>query len=111
MSELLPDETVTWKQKWLEALRSDRYAQGTGTLRFNDNFCCLGVLCDVLDSENWERMPSGTYATKVHEGDNLLPAHIAKVAGLDRSKQWELANLNDRGKSFAEIADYIEEKL
>lgn len=107
----IPDDPKNWKQKWLEALRSGRYAQGTGSLRYDECFCCLGVLCDVLDPENWDRMPSGAYALKVHEGQNLLPQHIARVVGLDSLQQWELANLNDRRKSFAEIADYIEEKL
>jgi hypothetical protein len=45
---------VELKNKWVTKLRSDEYAQGTGELRnWNDKFCCLGVLCDVMDKDNW----------------------------------------------------------
>lgn len=39
------------KDKWLDALKSGRYTQGTGRLRRIDNgrltYCCLGVLGEV----------------------------------------------------------------
>lgn len=36
------------KKRWVAALRSGDYKQGTGALRNADNkFCCLGVLCDL----------------------------------------------------------------
>lgn len=39
-------------EKWLEALRSGEYQQGTGLLRSEDDkYCCLGVLCDVAEKE------------------------------------------------------------
>ena len=41
------------------ALRSGRYTQGQGCLRFSlsegeDVFCCLGVLCDITNTP-WKR--------------------------------------------------------
>lgn len=33
------------KQMWVDALPN--YKQGTGALRHDDEFCCLGVLCDL----------------------------------------------------------------
>lgn len=34
---------------WVPALRSGKYKQGRGQLRSaNDEFCCLGVACDLL---------------------------------------------------------------
>lgn len=40
------------KQRWIEALRSDEYAQGYGALRAGENcFCCLGVLCDIASKD------------------------------------------------------------
>lgn len=41
------------KELWVKALRSGDYKQGTGTLRDqNNNFCCLGVLCNIHAQEN-----------------------------------------------------------
>ena len=39
-----------------EALESDKYAQTTGMLRFDDEHCCLGVACDVMDPERWQQV-------------------------------------------------------
>ena len=36
------------RKLWIEALRSGEYEQGYGVLRdINDNYCCLGVACEV----------------------------------------------------------------
>ena len=34
--------------KWIEALRSGKYAQGKGALQTEDGYCCLGVACEVI---------------------------------------------------------------
>lgn len=40
------------KAKWTAALRSGTYTQGVGQLRDSaDNFCCLGVLCEIAVEE------------------------------------------------------------
>lgn len=44
MSPLLRPEV---KKLWMDALRSGRYSQGREALRRDDQFCCLGVLCDL----------------------------------------------------------------
>lgn len=38
---------VDLKVKWIDALLSGEFAQGTGRLRRGDSFCCLGVLCEI----------------------------------------------------------------
>jgi hypothetical protein len=43
------------KRKWVEALRSGKYEQASGKLRVGNKFCCLGVLCDLVDPEKWNR--------------------------------------------------------
>lgn len=49
---LLPKMKPEYKKRWLEALRSDKYEQGTGVLRTSsDEFCCLGVLCDIVKKD------------------------------------------------------------
>lgn len=43
------------KTKWLAALRSGDYAQGKHVLRTtSDQYCCIGVLCNVLDPNAWK---------------------------------------------------------
>lgn len=39
------------KAKWVAALRSGTYVQGKTRLRFNDEYCCLGVLCELAVGE------------------------------------------------------------
>jgi len=98
------------KQKWLEALRSGRYAQGQGILRnTNNEYCCLGVLCDLVAPLDW--VPDiGIYRMKGHSG--LLPAGIGIAAGLSVRGANKLIDLNDKDKkSFVEIANYIEANL
>ena len=45
------------KQKWVNALRSGEYEQGSEKLYSGRGYCCLGVLCDLYSKENglkWE---------------------------------------------------------
>lgn len=39
------------KQLWLVALRSGKYEQGKRFLRAGEQYCCLGVLCDLAATE------------------------------------------------------------
>jgi hypothetical protein len=99
------------KQKWVEALRSKKYKQGKSALRSTDNeFCCLGVLCDVIDPNVW-RNPENTKWTSNYEYlmcTRLLPYSIAQCQNLPQTQLEKLMNMNDDGKPFTEIADYIE---
>lgn len=119
------------KERWLEALRSGDYEQGTRTLRnANDHFCCLGVLCDLAEQEGvvtHEIAAPGRYAYTGAEAydewrsssTTTLPTAVAKWAGLDWNnpsviagdEERSLAGINDEGASFSEIADLIEEHL
>ena len=112
---------------WAEALRSGRYEQTTGQLAGGTQgvprFCCLGVLCDLHSSVTHHDWQGDTYLGE----DCLLPGMVAKWAGLcdgqilgDGSTTVEvrheggdttLADLNDKGVSFMDIADIIEEEL
>lgn len=47
------------KAKWIEALRSGKYKKGQAKLRSTKNeFCALGVLCDVIDPSKWVKPTS-----------------------------------------------------
>lgn len=87
---------MTLREKWIAALRSGEYVQTNGVLRNAQNgFCCLGVCADLIGEAGWER--------HAEWGDELIGEVI-----LDDCIQQDLAELNDNGKTFPEIADYIE---
>lgn len=97
-------------KRWVEALESGKYQQGKHRLKtgnqYGQYFCCLGVLreiepkfsragaaFDVLDSYQFNEyindiLPAGCY---LHQD--------------------ELANMNDTGGTFLEIAQHIRKKV
>lgn len=102
-----------YKASWLRALRSGQFKQGKQRFYADGNYCCLGVLCKI----------AGVPFT-VGPGDEGRPEW--RVAGNLGTLNFELRNefdipgevhqtlvqMNDLdNKSFAEIADWIEENL
>lgn len=102
------------KAKWLEALRSGKYDQGTGQLRDSRHcFCCLGVLCDVAAPEAWDddMWAYGKDEDRKEEVGNL-PFRFRLKTGITDTNERDLIRLNDQDKkSFAEIANWIEGNL
>ena len=39
---------------WIEALESNDYPKSRGYLRTADGYCCLGVICDVINPTGWK---------------------------------------------------------
>ena len=107
-----------WRRKWIEALRSGKYRQTTGTLRDRDGFCCLGVLCDISEKGKWVREEEDEcwYFEGLHHSDfATLPKPVQQLVGLrtisgriSKSEGHDLSLMNDAGCSFARIADIIE---
>ncbi len=95
------------KDKWVAALRSGEYRQGKYELYDRDeSFCCLGVLCAVagigIDA-------SGNSCVGVKKGGSGYDP-IRDLIG--REAVPVLMEMNDNeGKTFPEIADYIEANL
>lgn len=118
-----------WKQRWLEALRGGKYQQGHGGLRgyshtgkgrlpvINDaGYCCLGVLCDVVDPTKWAKddVQIGGYSHgPSHNTSYWFPGSaVAEEAGLSENAMHVLAAMNDtQTLSFEQIADWIEQNL
>jgi hypothetical protein len=99
--------TPELKQKWIDALRSGKYQQGRSALRTKDDrFCCLGVLCDIVDPSGWEPPAAGIYA---HLGHSGLPdsKFLGDVCGLYAGAAADLSKMNDSGYTFERIADNI----
>lgn len=110
------------KTLWVKALRSGKYKQGRGALRnTNNEFCCLGVLCDVARKEGVIGRPKkmkdeGLYAYGPIGNSGVLPTVVKEWAGLTGVNPYigpeAASNWNDaEKKSFDEIADLIEEYL
>ena len=104
------------KQAWLTALRSGNYQQGQGYLRQGDQYCCLGVLCDLYGKAvgpEWEG--SDQYGSdcvhSIHGSEVVLPVKIMIWAGLEDRNPLDLAAHNDNGSTFEELANIIEEGL
>lgn len=133
------------KDRWTAALRSGDYKQGQGALCAvqegqPDEFCCLGVLCDLAVKAGTIPQPALTDYTSYTStrcqfrkyGDPdaydtqtaLLPEVVVKWAGLDDQSpnvrvddgEESLTALNDvepgyGGRDFNGIADAIEASL
>lgn len=95
------------KAKWVAALRSDEYKQGRGCLRSEaDEFCCLGVLADILDHKGWRRERSRSAWSWRGGLLEILPEDVLNVW-----VQSVLTEVNDDGTPFSTIADWIEKNL
>lgn len=116
------------KDRWVKALRSGEYSQGKNVLRdHEDNFCCLGVLCNLhaeshpetaknAGGKNWQD------ATTYH-GNAALPPPLVwdwavkkgdptiNLPQFGESLEYHLAGFNDAHRSFKWIASYIERYL
>jgi hypothetical protein len=121
LGKLDPD----FKAKWVAALRSGDYQQGTGNLDYMGKFCCLGVACRLTDiptrrsSDDPLEMPSTAYLHEIETWWQSLPEDVNRiinpavyVGGVLR----RLSELNDGylfhpRMTFAEIADHIEAQL
>jgi hypothetical protein len=135
------------KGRWVSALRSDQYKQGTGSLEYHDRTgqaynCCLGVLCrlegvpgtfrpvkkgdpetdfivqginDLGKATKWASASdaSGRVAFHFGSGDwtGMPDSAWLHERGVDDVASGTLASMNDEGKPFEQIADFIEEHL
>lgn len=99
------------KRKWVEALRSGEYDQGQWRLcrvtSGGAKYCCLGVVYEVANGEDaWFSIPS---TSELRTGCGEMAAYFPP--GLSDADAWALIDLNDSGRSFDEIACWIEENL
>jgi hypothetical protein len=99
------------KRKWVEALRSGEYRQSRSLLRRGNAFCCLGVLCDLVANQVDGEWRHNDFVLGDSQVFGMPPEEVRTFAGMTRDAENFVANMNDGGKSFAEIADYIERHL
>jgi hypothetical protein len=121
------------KEAWIAALRGGDYRQGQNALRKSSNlypgdkdYCCLGVLCEISGTGEWDE--EGYYRVQrpmsglISRSKNFLPTALLNNLGLEFNNgkfcigekyskyniYFSLAELNDAGFTFNQIADVIE---
>jgi hypothetical protein len=117
-------------KRWIDALRSGEYRQGMGTLRKGNEYCCLGILAELIHGKDcWYKrgaqedgwtsaiycyIPVGGLAEILDFGE-MLDVMDAELVGLSSLysdlTQERLSHMNDSGCSFEKIADYLEAHL
>ena len=95
-------------ESWVEALRSGEYDQTCEQLRTEGGFCCLGVACDISRLSEWKKI-KGFF--EYDHSINVPPYTVQKWAGLTDPDIHHLIHMNDTGKTFYDIADYIEKEI
>lgn len=121
----LPKSLKKEAMDWMEALKSNKYKQGVGSLCSYDNkFCCLGVLSDLQGCEWVTKAGEEGFFPKVNghvlEDECYLSEELAnkfnmtsqgiivEVLDFKNERRYvSLASLNDRRIPFTLIADII----
>lgn len=122
------------KARWVAALRSGEYEQGTYKLNRDGKFCCVGVLCDLAVEDGaakWDAPHQATLGILDTDPTGERPRYaqtktlsefVARWAGIPGAEsempslvldgaKYSPYTLNDVMKlSFAQIADLIEEQ-
>jgi hypothetical protein len=97
------------KKEWLKALRSGKYRKTTGRLRRGTNrqdysYCCLGVLCNIINNRKWK---DNSYMSDLYG----LPGKIVEKCSISMEQEIHLSHLNDSTDTFAEVIDYINKNM
>lgn len=105
------------KTKWLKALRGRKYKQGIHAL--NDTkegtHCVLGVFCDLsteVFAKGINRFNQTIYYCDECPGiltSNTVPPMVKDAP--TSQQQIKITSMNDNGKTFKELADYIEKNF
>jgi hypothetical protein len=92
-------------ETWCEALESGKYKQGSGQLRDDDCFCCLGVLCDLSGAGKWD---GDKYVVGSLVEDSIPQQSVCKLIGLwSNTGEFTFADLPDNLQM--EIRDYYQD--
>lgn len=134
---MIKEATLTAQQKklldgWLELLRSGKYSQAREVLKMEEGHCCLGIAAEFILEIPYRHQESDGFVFQGVDGSYsvyaLLDDRQASFMGLNKeltqfetsyfydkngsvpdTRQIALAHMNDKGYSFADIADTVEE--
>jgi hypothetical protein len=104
------------KAAWTQALRSGHYKQARGHLFMRTatgpRYCANGVLYDLIatpEERSRHLTQGGVFGPNF--GPGYMPLEAYSQTGLSQTQEGLIASLNDCGKTFAEIADIIEQDI
>lgn len=102
------------KREWVKALRSGEYEQAQRAMCVWNGkkfaFCCLGVLADISVDGEWELSKGVRYEIRGSCSTSMPKHTLRNAVGLSEEDADVLANMNDDGKSFNQIAAHIERR-
>jgi len=114
------------RDQLVEALLSKKYRQHRGHLRKMPRgvkathggdrthkagaFCALGVLCDIMFPDQWGR-PDANGVCEMMGSRTYPPKAALRVSGLDGQSMRAVQAMNDDGKDFRAIAEWIKNNL
>jgi len=105
----------TLKRKWVKALRSGQYRQGKKVLCRStprgDYFCCLGVLADVRGEKWVEASKDGNGILAIADVPERYETQLYGYGLLLNKHRDLLIEMNDTGKRFTTIANWIEKNI
>lgn len=100
-------------EQWIGALRSRKYKQGKSCL-YNSStkqYCCLGVLSSLLKIEDIDKIVYLSYHLSNKDNvQNKIKNFLNSPCNSIDVEEF-LATMNDSGKSFEEIANWLEQNL
>ena len=119
------EEQKEHREDLVYALRSGKYNQGRRALLYKDNYCCLGVACDIsglgewVKDENTDIISNVAYVVREDGSESTvqLPGPVSDYFGIDDNGNYfneegaiaSLISKNDTyDLTFEEIADIIE---
>lgn len=115
---------LTQKQRieaWLEDLESGKYKQGRGQLQEGNSYCCLGVAC-----KTYQRLTKSKKKLHFNNSGRLMGSNLSEQQVvfdyfgfnqeegelvLNDGSEAYLAEMNDNGRSFKQIAKTIRSQL
>lgn len=119
----MPDKAII--ERWVHALESGEFPQGKGSLRMGEEYCCLGVLCELAARDGVIPpaelvQPDGDSVYKYDDASGFPSQAVCEWVGItayaDVADQLVgtvpgqfkiLAGMNDQGAVFTEIAAHI----
>ncbi len=104
-----------FRNKWLEMLTSGKYKQTMSVLTNGTEYCCLGVAGRAVGIRRCDLEKTGLPSNLADKHAKKYPEALVKTeldhedypAFIDTDFTNQLANMNDRGSTFIQIAAYI----
>ncbi len=111
----VPMDQKPFFDQWLIALRSGQIKQVRDALCNGRGMCCLGVMSHIVNPFGWTLASDREY--RRHMDRSIMPRVEVRSAMFGRDDYEadnfirKLAMMNDAGCTFAQIADYIENRV